>query len=82
MGEDREKIQVDEDEAVRAAVRQEGDEVEGHALPLEEREAVATDDDVEGHALPLEERKAVATDDDVEGHMLINENVRDTVRDA
>lgn len=49
MGEDREKITLDEDEAVREAVRG-GEDVEGHAVTADEREAVSADD-VEGHAL-------------------------------
>ena len=66
MGEDREKVTLDEESAVRDAARS-GDDVEGHALRGDDDQALR--DAVRGD------------DDDVEGHALISENIRDNVRD-
>ena len=72
MGEDREKVILDEESAVREAVRS-GDDVDAHLLRGDDDQAV---------------REAVRTDDDVEGHALISDNLPDAnlpdsqIRDA
>ena len=72
MGEDREKVTLDEESAVRDAVRSD-DDVDAHALRGDDEKAV---------------RDAVRSDDDVEGHALISENLPDAnlpdsaIRDA